>query len=173
MGCTDRELGYPTGAGPSVPKPMRNVCRSMAIAVAVLSCDSDTPTETPKFSGDYQLESIDGQPLPFIDLLAPLTGDTLFITSGELSVLSRGRLRIVRFTQWRPRNKPAEPITSDTIVRDYRVEGDYVYIDHTTGGLQGPYTDTVEVYNNSFTHRMLVNRYNQGHFWRNMYYIRD
>lgn len=152
---------------------MRSVIRSMVVAVAVLSCNSDTPTETSKFSGDYVLESVDGQPLPIIDLFAGLTGDTLFIMSGELSVLSRGRVRIVRFTQWRPRNKPAEPITSDTIVREYRDDGDYVYIDHTTGGLQGPYTDTVEVYDNSLTHRMLVNRYNMGHFWRNMYYIRD
>lgn len=152
---------------------MRSVIRSMVVAVAVLSCNSDTPTETSKFSGDYVLESVDGQPLPIIDLFAGLTGDTLFLMSGELSVLSRGRVRIVRFTQWRPRNKPAEPITSDTIVREYRDDGDYVYIDHTTGGLQGPYTDTVEVYDNSLAHRMLVNRYNMGHFWRNMYYIRD
>lgn len=118
------------------------------------------------------LETINGQSLPFIDLLAPLTGDTLYITGGDLSALSNGRVRLVFERQWRPRNQPPQPVTTDSIVREYRVDGDFVYIDYQTGGLQGPYTDTVEVYESAVAMRQLVNRHNQGHFWRNVYFIR-
>lgn len=151
---------------------MRRVLFNLLTLIALLSCSSDVPTEPDLFTGDYGLESINGQQLPFIDLLAPFTQDTLFITAGDLSVLSRGRLRIVRHSQWRPRNAPAMPVTTDTIVRAYETEGDYVYIYHPTGGLQGAYTDTLEVYANSLVIRQLVNRYNLGHFWRNLHFVK-
>lgn len=146
----------------------------MALApLALCACSDDrAPTEPDEFSGDYLLESINGQSLPFIDFMAPLTGDTLFILSGDMSVLSRGRVRIVYQRQWRPRNAPPQLPTTDTLIRPYRVEGEYVYVDHQTGGLQGPYTDTIEVYDEALTLRQLVNRYNLGHFWRNMFFIR-
>ena len=139
--------------------------------MTLLSCSSDAPTEPNQFTGDYQLESIDAQNLPFIDLMAPFTGDTLFITAGDLSVLSRGRVRIVLHRQWRPRNAPPMPVMTDTVVRAYDTNGDSVFIHHPTGGLQGAYTDTVEVYDNSLSIRQLVNRSNLGHFWRNLYFI--
>jgi hypothetical protein len=152
---------------------MRRVLFIAFAPLVLFSCSDDkAPTEPGEFSGDYQVESIEGQPLPFIDMLAPFTGDTLFILSGDMSVFSRGRLRIVYHRQWRPRNKPPESPTTDTLVREYRVEGDFVYVDHPTGGLQGPYTDTVEVYDNALTLRQLVNRYNLGHFWRDVYFVR-
>lgn len=153
---------------------MRRVLLIAATTVAVLSCSGEKgPTEPDEFSGNYRLESINAQPLPFIDLIAALTGDTLYIVSGDLSVLSNGRVRIVFRRRWHPRNAPPQLETTDSIVRPYQVEGDFAYVDHQTGGLEGPYTDTIEVYDDALTLRQLVNRYNAGHFWRNVYYIRN
>lgn len=151
---------------------MRRVLFHLFAPIVLLSCSSDGPTEPDVFSGVYVLESIDGQPLPFIDLLAPLTGDTLFITGSDLSVLSRGRVRIVRHSQWRPRNAPAMPVTTDTTVNAYEIEGDYAYIHYPTGGLQGAYSDTLEIQDNSLIMRQLVNRHNLGHFWRTLHFVK-
>lgn len=146
----------------------------IAIAtLAVIGCNSDeTPTEPGSFSGQYQIESIEGQALPYIDLLAMFTGDTLFITRGDMSVLSRGRLRMVFYRQWHPRNKPVEAVYTDTLVREYRLDDRFVYVDHLTGGLEGPYTDTMEVFANTANLRQL-NRYNLGHFWRDVLFVRQ
>jgi hypothetical protein len=151
---------------------MRRVLFKLLALIAFLSCSSEMPTERNVFSGDFALESINGQPLPFIDFLAPLTGDSLFITAGDLSVLSRGRVRIVRHSQWRPRNAPAMPVTTDTTVNAYEIEGDYAYIHYPTGGLQGAYSDTLEIFDNSLIIRQLVNRHNLGHFWRNLLFVK-
>lgn len=152
----------------------RRILFTAAALPILFSCNSDEgPTEPGAFSGEYQIESINGQQLPFIDLITPLTGDTLFIKRGNLSVLSRGRVRIVFHRQLHPRNAPPQAATSDSIVREYREHGDFVYIDHPTGGLQGPYTDTLEVIGTALTLRQFINRYNGGHFWRNVLYVKQ
>lgn len=155
--------------------------RPRAIAAAALigaaflpACSSDSPTGgESEFSGEYRLETVDEDLLPVIDLIAPLTGDTLYIVGGELQVLSNGRVRIIRESQWRPRNAPAQPVTTDSTERAYREGDGEIYIDHPTGGLAGPYTDTVQLLTNAVEHHALVNRFNLGHFWRDLFYVRQ
>ena len=151
---------------------MRRVLLTAAALPILFSCNSDKgPTEPGAFSGEYQIESIDGQ-LPFLEQLAPIVGDTLYITGGDLSVLSRGRVRLVFFRRWHPRNAPPSAVIPDTLVREYRLDGDFVYIDHPTGGLKGPYTDTMEVFDNTLSLNWFINRYNAGQFWRTVLYVR-
>jgi hypothetical protein len=151
---------------------MRRVLWFAAALPILFACSDDGPTEPGAFSGAYQIESINGE-LPFLDDLAPLLGDSLLIIGGDLSVLSRGRVRLVFLRQWHPRNGgPPSAVMSDTLVREYRMEGDFVYIDHPTGGLQGPYTDTMQVSDNTLTLNWFVNRYHKGQFWRTVLYVR-
>lgn len=154
---------------------MRRVLPISVSLLAILSCNSGDggPTQPDAFSGHYQLESIDAKALPFIDIIAPLTGDTLYIVGGDLSVLSHGRVRIVFRRRWHPRNAPPQNETTDSIVRPYRVEGDLVFVDHQTGGMNGPYTDTIEVSDQAISLRQFINRFNAGQFWRNVYYVKD
>jgi hypothetical protein len=109
------------------------------------ACSSDSPTEASPFTGLYALDLVDQQGLPFPHFFAPLTGDTLMLVDAEVGVLSRGRVRLVRWYRWHPTNGAPGALTSDTLVRDYREAGDLVLIDHPAMGAHAAFTDTVEV----------------------------
>ena len=145
------------------------ICSTLAV---LASCSGDSPTEPSGFSGGYVLEAIDGTATPIIDFVT-INQDTVFITGGSVNVLSRGRLRIVKRTRTHLRGRPPSGEVSDTLVQVYRMLGDTVFIDYQTGGLLGPYTDTALVGLSTFSISMLVNRYNLGHFWRQMFYVRQ
>jgi hypothetical protein len=123
------------------------------LGLSVASCDSDGPTGVSAFNGTYVIDMVEDEPLPHVYLLAPLTGDTLMLLGGELQVLSRGRVRMLRSWQWRPRTAPPGVVTIDTLVRAYREVGDLVLIDHLASPTSDAFTDTVQ-----FLQRLLLVR---------------
>ena len=141
------------------------------------ACSSDGPTDPSAFTGSYRLDLVNTQPIPFVHLLAPLTGDTLMIVNAEVDVLSRGRLRLVRFFQWRPRNAPPETVVSDTLVRNFREEAGLVLIDHPASSIQPAFVDTVQVLQNSISIDALlvlpITISQSPPMRRTMFYVRD
>ena len=128
---------------------VRRVCVVLtAVAAVSVSCTSGAPTAD-ALRAAYDLESVDGDALPFPHFITLLSGDTLMIVGAELSVLSRGRVRIVRRFQLHPTTAPPGPITSDTIVRAYRESGGQMYIAHPATSQNESFTDTVQVLPNS------------------------
>lgn len=146
---TGRELDRVT-LPPRFPSMIRLRAWILLVTLATLAaCSSDSPTQASPFTGLYALELVDQQGLPFPHFFAPLTGDTLMLVDAEIGVLSRGRVRLVRWYRWHPTNAAPGALTSDTLVRDYREAGDLVLIDHPAMGAHAAFTDTVEVVPNT------------------------
>ena len=107
----------------------------------VLSCGGDSPTENSAFSGTFDLVTIDSTAPPRLEAIAP-NGDTLFITGGEIRVLSRGRLSLVQRTRLHKKVGGPQSEQSDTLVLSYRLAGSQILINYPNSVPYGPYTDT-------------------------------
>lgn len=146
---------------------MRVVRHAVGAAVVgvVAACGGDSPTESSGLSGKFDLATVDGQPLPYFELRTQ-PGDSLFITGGEVRILSRGRASIVRRRRWHTPSGGPQPEDSDTLVLIYREVGDKVLFDYPF------YDDTGTVVDNTLSIRTFIN-YGQGYtFYRDMLYYR-
>lgn len=92
--------------------------------------------------------------------------DSLFLTGGEVRILSRGRASIVQRRRWHTVAGGAQPEDSDTLVLTYRESGSTILIDYPT------YTDTGQVAGSSITVNTLVNLGQGNIFHRNLLYYR-
>jgi hypothetical protein len=123
---------------------VRRSRRALAAAIVLLgplACGGDSPTESSAFSGVFDLVTVDAIPLPRLEYITD-NGDTLFITGGEIRVLSRGRLSLVQRVRWHRRGGGAFPEQSDTLVLSYRLSGSQLLINYSSSVPSGPYTDT-------------------------------
>ena len=131
--------------------------RPFALALslfAVLSCGGDSPTEGSALSGTFDLATIDAIALPKLDRIT-MSLDTLYVTGGELRVLSRGRASLVRRTQWHLVTGELVPV-ADTVVVTYRTTGAQLFLEYPVSVPYGPYTDTASVQDNLITVRTKV-----------------
>lgn len=113
-------------------------------------CSSDSPTGSSTLSGTFDLSTVDGGALPhFIWRTEP--GDSLFVTGGEVRVLSRGRASIVQRRRWHTPSGGPQAEDSDTLVLTYRENGSTILIDYPT------YTDTGTIAGSTLAVRTLVN----------------
>lgn len=142
------------------------------LLLPMLACGSDTPTAPGGFSGTYALEAIEAQALPYIDHIAAMTMDTLYIVAGEVRVLSRGRASVVRTTRWHTTSNGVAPATHDTAIVTWAGRGDTVLLTYPPASFGGAYTDTALVAGSTLQVRTLVNRGNLGRFHRLQTYRR-
>ena len=143
--------------------------RSLALLFLLpgpLSCGGDSPTGSSGFDGVFDLVSVSGAPLPLLEFIN-MTPDTLFLTGGEIRVLSRGHLSLVQRTRWHTAGSGPQPEESDTLVLSYREAGAQLLIDYPVGAPYGPYTDTATfVGGESVTVRAKVSGLQPAPFWR-------
>ena len=120
---------------------MRRPLALFVLLFGPLSCGGDSPTENSDLSGVFDLVTVDGTALPRLEGIT-MSGDTLFITGGEIRVLSRGRLSLVQRIRWH--RGVGGPLTEqpDTLVLSYRLTGSQVLVDFPSSVPSGPYTDT-------------------------------
>ena len=143
--------------------------RAFAAAIVLLgplACGGDSPTESSAFAGEFDLVSVDATPLPLLEFIN-MTPDTLFLTGGEIRVLSRGRLTLVQRTRWHTAGSGPQPEESDTLILSYRETGSQLLIDYPVGAPYGPYTDTATFDGGeTVTVRAKVSGLQPAPFWR-------
>jgi hypothetical protein len=137
----------------------------LALAGALTACSGDSPTGSSGFFGRYALVSADGHPLPH-QIGVASSGDALFLESGAIRVLSRGRVSVEQRRVWHLISGGQAP-EEDTLVLTYRVNGAQVLIDYAT------YSDTGQLADNTLTVRALVNLGQGNIFHRELLYYRD
>jgi hypothetical protein len=117
---------------------------SVAALMLVLSCGGDDPPtgNDSGFSGEYVLQSVNGNALPALELIDGWTGDSLIATSGKIRVLSHGRLQVIHESEWHSRVSGVEVNPTDTVQTAYTTDGELVLMDFT---LFPPHTDTLVV----------------------------
>jgi hypothetical protein len=130
-----------------------------------MACKDDAPTQSTLLSGTFDLSTVDGQPLPFLDWVT-MAQDTLFITGGEVRTLSRGRVSLVLRSRWHTPSGGPQPEASDTLVLTYRENGSMILFEHPT------YMDTAQVAGEALNVRTFVNRGQGITFHRAMIYYR-
>lgn len=129
------------------------------------ACSGDSPTGGAGLSGTFDLATVDGQSLPYLTFINQ-PGDSLFITGGEVRILSRGRASIVQRNRWHTPSGGPQPEASDTLVLIFRESGDRIVFDYPT------YKDTATIDDDALTIRTFVN-FGQGNtFHRDMLYYR-
>lgn len=142
--------------------------RSLALLFLLpgsLSCSGDSPTGSSGFNGVFDLVSVSGAPLPLLEFIN-MTPDTLFLTGGEIRVLSRGRLSFAQRTRWHTAGSGPQPEESDTLVLSYRESGSRLLIDYPAGAPYGPYTDTATFDGEVLTVQAKVSGIQPTPFWR-------
>ena len=115
-----------------------------ALAAPVAGCkDSKDTTEPPppaEFSGTFELRSIDGQ-LPLV-VSSDLGGGQRRIVSGEIRVLSRGRLLEVVNYQYVPRTGSPHPVEPDSGTYGFTQSGDRILVSRPMPYPPDSYVDT-------------------------------
>ena len=112
---------------------------AVAALVAAAGCGGDTPPQPagPAFDGGYQLESVNGRPLPYAYYCFQTSCAELL--GGRVEVMSRGRLRYI---ERRLPGPGAQPVT-DTVVNAYALDGAQLVIERAyVGGSVSSYADT-------------------------------
>jgi hypothetical protein len=117
---------------------------------ATASCGGKGVTEPATLSGTYPLVTIDAAPLPVWERTTP-SGDELYTIGGELRVLTRGRMAVVRVTQWRSPVHGPRPPQPDTVIVTYQYDGARLLLSYPITVLGGPYTDTGTVDDEAIT----------------------
>jgi hypothetical protein len=135
------------------------------VVLGPLACGGDSPTESSAFSGVFDLVTVDATTLPRLEFINE-TPDTLFLTGGEIRVLSRGRLSLVRRTRWHTAGSGPQPEEWDTLVLSYRESGSRLLIDYPVGAPYGPYTDTAMFDGEVLTVQAKVSGLQPTPFWR-------
>ncbi|HSJ63592.1 MAG TPA: hypothetical protein VK922_06735 [Gemmatimonadaceae bacterium] len=93
---------------------------------------------------------IDSTPLPVWERTAA-SGDELYTIGGELRALSRGRMAVVRVTQWHSPVHGHLPPDPDTVIVTYRYDGTRLLLSYPNTVPGGPYTDTGTVDDETIT----------------------
>lgn len=135
------------------------------LLIGPLSCGGDSPTDSSGFAGAFDLVTVGGEPLPLLEFIN-MTPDTLFLTGGEIRVLSRGRLSFTQRTRWHTAGSGPQPEESDTLVLSYRESGSRLLIDYPVGAPYGPYSDTATFDGEVLTVQAKVSGLQPTPFWR-------
>jgi len=123
--------------------------------IAAAACSDDSPTAASTFSGLFDLSTIDGLGLPYRSYVVPMTFDTLYITGGEVRVLTRGRVSVVRRSRWHTAAAGPQSEISDTVVLRYTETGDRVLLEYPQFGAMAAHTDTAVLAGGALTVRTL------------------
>lgn len=123
---------------------MRPILALSLAVLAVPSCGGSDPTGSDGIAGTFDLVTVDGVPPPRVELVN-MANDTLFLTGGELRVLSRGRMSMVRRHRWHSSATGPLPEDPDTAIVTYRLSGTELLLQYPVTVPYGPYTDTAEV----------------------------
>lgn len=132
--------------------------RSLALVLALLvtqSCGGDGPTGNAGIAGTFDLVTVDGVAPPRIELIN-MSLDTLFFVGGELRVLTRGRISMVRRHRWHSSATGPLPVDPDTVIVSYRLAGTELLLDYPVTAPYGPYTDTASVAGDAITVRTKI-----------------
>jgi hypothetical protein len=127
--------------------------RSIALAIALLAtaaCSGDGPTGGSGLSGTFDLEAIDGVPPPKLEFVN-MSLDTMFTTGGEIRVLSRGRIAMVRRIRWHSHVNGPLAEDADTVIVAYDGSGPQLLLHYPVSVPRGPYTDTATVQGDAIT----------------------
>lgn len=125
--------------------------------LAAAACSDDAPTGASTFSGLFDLSTIDGLGLPYRSYVVPMTFDTLYVTGGEMRVLTRGRVSVVRRSRWHTTAAGPQTEISDTVVVRYTETGDMVLLEYPPFGATAAHTDTAVLAGDALTVRTLFN----------------
>jgi hypothetical protein len=136
---------------------MRSPHAIILLLVAVSACGGSGtgPTDGASLAGTFDLATIDGSGLPRLEAISASL-DTLFTTGGELRVLSRGRISIVRRSRWHRRVGGPFPEHPDTVILTFRQRGSELLLDYPNTVLYGPYTDTALIDGDDVTVRTKI-----------------
>lgn len=140
--------------------------------LAAGACSDDSPTAAAAFSGAFDLATVDGLGLPYRSFVVPLTLDTLYITGGEVSVLTHGRVSVVRRTRWHTTAAGPQSEISDTLVVRYTETGDLVLLEYPQFGATTAHTDTAVLAGDALTVRTLFDFGGGSKVYRVMAYFR-
>lgn len=127
--------------------------RSIALTIALLAtaaCSGDGPTGGSGLSGSFVLEDIEGVGLPKLEFVN-MSQDTMFTTGGEIRVLSRGRIAMVRRIRWHSHVSGPLAEDADTVIVGYDGSGPELFLHYPVSVPRGPYTDTATVQDNAIT----------------------
>ena len=131
--------------------------RSLAFALALLTttaCGGDDPTGSAGFSGTFDQQTIDGAGLPRFEFVN-MSQDSMFTVGGELRVLSRGRIAMVRRIRWLSVDGTSSE-DADTVIVSFEESGGELLLHYPSSVPRGPYTDTATVQSDAVTVRTKI-----------------
>lgn len=84
-----------------------------------------------------------------------MSQDTMFTVGGELRVLSRGRIAMVRRVRWHSVSGPLSE-DPDTVIVSFEESGGELLLHYPSSVPRGPYTDTATVQSDAVTVRTKI-----------------